>query len=488
MTRHRECYILISMKKFDFYKVFFSILVVVATASAFDTFLTEHYIDSCIDKAFFYLNSSSDPGSGLSPEKAVALAKEIVLKLKSAAQNDANKKYILYKVNELEGQLYLEESGLLEEKENFNKRSANDLIVQFNSELAKERPSFMLLVEYRNKMVDLDDQKTGEIDRAMKKRGENLGAVLKDAIIVNLDKSNLDRAQGDLAYLQMNRAAMGISLAQYAMIAGKLQARTTIAEKKAFVVSTIDSSKAALAKFDFRSVHRNIVILEGKMVELKGIMINLEWEKLSQDVERVKGRTKNKEDSLTSVAYSVLRSKGVAEAGIYVDTLRKLGLPTDRISQIEKVLLDKAIVQTRQESAEKPSIVTAFILADEAEESVSALDGILLATKKKARSRNDSLKSFREENVRLTQIDEVRRDRYKVAQEERMKREQDLNRGRESQAQLEVVQLYALLEKGKSKEALAQFRKRKELFEKYLAPEDFQKLREAVGDTGVFKK
>jgi hypothetical protein len=89
----------------------------------------------------------------MTQEEAVASAKRIAVKLRKLAEYDQNRKYILFKTGELENQIYLEEEGLLLEKEQYRQKSANDLIPLFNAELGKQRPDFKNLWSIQKQMA-----------------------------------------------------------------------------------------------------------------------------------------------------------------------------------------------------------------------------------------------------------------------------------------------------------------------------------------------
>lgn len=106
------------------------------------TFISQSYVDSLVDRAFYIFNSVSDPSSGIPAERAVEYGKQIAAKLREIARDDVNKKYILWRTGELEAQIYLEESGLLMEKEQFRAKESNELVMLYNGEIGKGRPDF----------------------------------------------------------------------------------------------------------------------------------------------------------------------------------------------------------------------------------------------------------------------------------------------------------------------------------------------------------
>ena len=77
-------------------------------------------------------------------EDAISSAKQTAARLKSIARGNPNEKYILWKVGELESQIYLEESGMLLEKNQRRQKQVNDLVGPFNTEIGKRSRSTSL--------------------------------------------------------------------------------------------------------------------------------------------------------------------------------------------------------------------------------------------------------------------------------------------------------------------------------------------------------
>jgi hypothetical protein len=134
------------------------------------TYCSQDRIDSLVDRAYYTLSSVDDPASGINRSKAIALAREIAARLRAIAANDANRNYIIGKVSELEGQIYLEEKGLLLEKKLWQQKTINDYVRMFNKELGKKKPSFKLLWSYHAQMAAIDRRQGSEVERSIKKR------------------------------------------------------------------------------------------------------------------------------------------------------------------------------------------------------------------------------------------------------------------------------------------------------------------------------
>ncbi|MDD5674816.1 MAG: hypothetical protein PHC61_11670, partial [Chitinivibrionales bacterium] len=77
-------------------------------------YVQQSYVDSLVQDAFYGFNeaaaASSQADAKQKKQEAIAGAKEVAHKLRALAQNDPNQKYILWRLSELEGQIYLEEN------------------------------------------------------------------------------------------------------------------------------------------------------------------------------------------------------------------------------------------------------------------------------------------------------------------------------------------------------------------------------------------
>ena len=134
------------------------------------------------------------------------------------------------------------------------------------------------------------------------------------------------------------------------------------------------------------------------------------------------------------------------------------------------MILQEVIQLKRKESSK-----TDFSIVPDTTQS-TALSDLMAAAKIRAQSKNDSLNAHKEENARLTQTAEVRRDRLMVAAQNQQKREQ--NRAEESRrrAQQELITIYSLIEKGLVEEASAYLEKVQDLLKENLPDGEFDKI------------
>lgn len=196
------------------------------------TFISQSYVDSLVDRAFYIFNSVSDPSSGIPAERAVEYGKQIAAKLREIARDDVNKKYILWRTGELEAQIYLEESGLLMEKEQFRAKESNELVMLYNGEIGKGRPDFMKLWGMHGRMKTTDAAQAGVMEKSIVKRASALSREIPSAVELSLENGEYESARGDLAYCEANRQYLSLSSVKLASMQAKLLSDFSLSKER----------------------------------------------------------------------------------------------------------------------------------------------------------------------------------------------------------------------------------------------------------------
>jgi hypothetical protein len=120
----------------------------------------QSYIDSLVQTAFYGFNEAAAAPIGREEKQRAAIrsAKDLARKLRQLAVGDPNEKYILWRENELEGQIYLEENDIQLQGANQNARAVNELIAPFNDGLNRKRPDFRRLRELWERMKAVNQE------------------------------------------------------------------------------------------------------------------------------------------------------------------------------------------------------------------------------------------------------------------------------------------------------------------------------------------
>jgi hypothetical protein len=436
------------------------------------TYIAQTLIDSQIDKAFYLLNSASDPASGMTMEQAIAGAKDIATKLRAVAANDANQKYILWKVSELEGQIYLEEQGLTLEREQYRQKSLNDQIAQFNAELGKNRPSFKDLWAMHGRMAATDKNTAIDVENSIKKRAFALAKEVPFFMEAALEKGNIANAQADLVYCQANRDCLGLSPARYAALEAKVAARTNAEDQRRLVTSSLDRMRAALAANKLGDANRENSFLRQNIGPLRSRMVSYEWNRLNKEYELLSSKLTRKEDSCVAAVTATLRSRGPSAAAAKLDTMRSRGVSQEKVSMADHKILETVIALKQQERG-TPAVAEA---GDDSAAADNVVDELVAAAKKKAKEKNDSLAALTAERSGVTQIEQVRRERLRVALDLQKMRMEEKRTSDKQRALQELVAIYTSIELHRPQDAYQQFSKSKNLLKKNIPSEDFKKV------------
>ncbi|MCU0608227.1 MAG: hypothetical protein MUF22_00470 [Chitinispirillaceae bacterium] len=457
----------------------------VFSAAKSPSFVPQTVIDGYVDRAFYLLNSSSDPASGITQERAIDSAKSISAKLRSIAQTDANAKYILWKVNELDGQIYLEEKGLLEEREQYRQKSVNDLIPQFNAALGKQRPDFAVLWRIHSQVKAFDpDGMAIDMENSIRKRAYALAREIPYNLEADLDNGEIETARAALGYCRVNATYLGFSPAGYAAIEAKFAAKTTAIDDRTVLAASLERFKEALTGTSLADGRREMRLAGEKIRVLRTRMVAYEWNRYNKDFELFSSKLLRKEDSLVDAAVSLLKEQGPSAASDYLETMRSRGVAADRVAKFDRLILETVVAQKQKESRASPgpAVVDSAVGADGTADNF-ALSDIMSQAKKRSSARKDSLVAVREERGRTTQVEEVRRERLRVANSLREMREKDIKKTDAQLALEALIAIYTKIELKKPDEAKLLFEKSKELLRKNIPAEDFTKVSSAVGGT-----
>jgi hypothetical protein len=460
--------------------------------AAKSTYVGQNVIDSLVDRAFYILNGAGDPASGMTQEEAVASAKKIAVTLRKIAEYDQNRKYILFKTGELENQIYLEEEGLLMEKEKYRQKSANDLIPLFNAELGKQRPDFKDLWSIQKQMAGIDANMAIDVENSIRKRAFALAKEVPYFFETKLEDGKIDDARTELAYCRVNNDYLGLSPSRYASLEAKLNSKVNADDDREQVIKGLERFKTALKTNNLNNARMEDRFLGEKIKALRKNIMPYEWVRLNKDYELFTSKYERKTDSLCDVAIALLHNKGPYAASAFLDTMRTIGMTIEKVNRIDRMILETVVAEKQHTQALAAAESTPLVAGDTGTEEKSdpMLTDLMASARKRTQEKKDSQALARKDRGRTTQIEEVRKDRLRVAFELQQMRNQDAKKTENSAALQELVEIYTCIEKHNPKDALQRFTTSKELLRKNLPAEDYNKVAEVVlaGDGAAGKK
>jgi hypothetical protein len=450
-------------------------------ASKKKEFLSQTTIDTLIQQAFVNLNASTGtdvPDAEARHRQAVIDAKETADKLKALAKGDPNEKYVLWKVNELEHQVFLEERDMVLKKAQIGKKEENNRISEFNKELGKKRPDFFALNTFCHDMIAIDRLKEKEMQRSLDQRSDAISREAVRTIEKALITGDIAISQKEFDYCSKNRTMLKIPLEKFSWFAIKIPAQNEAIQQK----SVIDQELSITGPF---LSHNKIGILRKSVSELQGKLYPIAQDLPMRDrgayavkINSLINAVNRKEDSLVTFCLSVLKAKGVDAALDYLEhVLRTCGVSEEKIGQTNARILHKSgLDKNRSDTAVDRQLEIAAVPGNN--NNGIDLGDVRQIAKKKAQQRADSIRVVEEEKARNRRVEQARADSIKQAMEMQAKQAALLEN--EKKANDIAMDIYALIGENKTAEAHKKFTVARKNLEKYLSKDSFGQLQAMV--------
>jgi hypothetical protein len=157
--------------------------------------------------------------------------------------------------------------------------------------------------------------------------------------------------------------------------------------------------------------------------------------------------------------------------------MKTAGVSPERIGQVDRAILETVIAQKQREADRDTSHLAAV---DDSGTAVFALQDMIASARKRAAEKKDSAAAAAALATRSTQVEEVRRNRLRIAYELQQIRTKDKKRTEKEQALQELVDIYRFLELQKSQDAYQKLLYVKTLLQNNIPLEDYDKVTAAV--------
>lgn len=437
-------------------------------------YLTQEMVDTSIMRGFILLNESAEMLSvGRRHQHSITEAKKIVRSLREMAKGDLNERYILWKAGELEAQIYLEESDLVMQQMRQRQLTINELVDKYNTEVGKWRPDFATLYRIHKNMEQVDAGKAGELADSYNQRTR---AISREAVYF-LEKAllagNVDEARKELGYCLRNRLYLHTSNSNYMQLEDKVEGLLHAIEAKPRIEAAAASAARLLDSRNIAAARRTLDTASNLLATVKTNLPQREAIAMSSLLSRASGRLGSIEDSIVNVNVSILRSQGVEAADAYLQkTLRPLGVCHEKAAAV-----DRMIISTRSPEDHTASAPIAMIDNDESAPASPVLDDIMLAARKKAQIKMDSMQAI--ENERLAR---ERREQYRVDSIAAIERAARLaaQRSGEQRADSLAMAIYTLIERNDIAAARSIYGREKPFLKRFLSADGVTMLSTAI--------
>jgi hypothetical protein len=325
--------------KFKFLSVLF--FAVYVSLAAKNEFLSQDFIDTTIQTAYYGFVAANKDAGGTTQESAIYKAKGIVADLKKLAESDPNKRYILWRLSELEAQIGLEEEEVFLKKRYATVKKINELVEIFNNEVLQPRPSFANLHTLHQRMLIVDVSKTNEFAEIINQKNKSVSFNLKQSIIGAFNDNNYGKAEIDYNYAVENMKYLNIGNADIEAWRKKIQAKKdadylkiNIDSRVAFVNGIVKENRLLEAKRHIEVLNRD---LNGASVLLTQSFISstkMKLDMLSTNIDR-------REDSLVQYGYSLLSAKKYKEASDFLSrVLFPAGVDRNKTAGIDRAIIE----------------------------------------------------------------------------------------------------------------------------------------------------
>jgi hypothetical protein len=368
------------------------------------TYLSKDYVDSVVQQAFYNLTTAMNvPGADFIRKKAIDEGKLTAVALKKKAASDPNGKYILFRVSELEQQLWLEEKDLVLKSMRKSQIIKNKYIDTFNIELGRKRPDFANLSRLTSVMAQLDNAKADELRRSMAQRRTNIWREASFHIDRSLVSGDLAAATDEFAYCTKNSSFLSIPDTTFDRTAKRIRGQADAMKKRPSLDASLGRAKESLAQNRLKDAGECIAVSAALLEEMRGNLPLSEWNKYNGLYHSVAVQAGRKEDSLVNSAIEIYKAKGEDAALAYIEkVLKKSGMSQTVVAQANTYVLSHGAQIPKRDSAinrQVDSCAGASASLD------ISLDKIREAAKKKAKERADSARAVEEEKAKSCLLD-----------------------------------------------------------------------------------
>jgi len=368
-------------------------------ASGKQTYLSKDYVDTVVQRAFNSLSEAmSMPGADFKHKSAIEEVRRIAKKLRAQADGDPNARYILFRVSELEQQVWLEENDIDFQKNRESQKAKNACIDTFNIELGKKRPDFATLVRLSSRVESLGDaQKADEMRLSRDQRKTNMSRELLYRFQKSFVNGDVDTVRRDLEYCSHNRKYLAFSDSTFDGFSKRIRLQSEALAKKPGLEIDLKRGWDFLAQNRIGEAWVKISSSRETLDQIKGNLPLSDWNSLNSKSKSLSLAASRKDDSLVSLVVALYAEKGEdAALACIANVLKKYGVPEEKVAAASDYVLSHGAKAPGRDSAISAE-VDALSLAKSGTE--MSIDDIRQRAKEKARAKADSIRATDEKHA-----------------------------------------------------------------------------------------
>jgi hypothetical protein len=439
-------------------------------------YMAKDYIDSTVLRAIFIINdAASVAGIGFRTKESLDEAWRIAGKIKKRAKGDPNERYALWKVNELEWLIRLEERDLMLQKMKEGEATVNQIVADYNTEVGKSRPDFKNLMRMHSRMLEWNTQQAN----AMATSINNRVRALSQEAVLGLEKALISRnsalADKEFKYILRNRRYLKMSDRAFE----DLESRASACVRARDELPTVKTETAKAGEL-VRQVRladaRNILALaQYRFSDIRSYIADGEASALNMGINEVERSLGRKEDSLVNINLAILSKKGVNAANDYLQhVVREKGVCREKAARVDQAIL---AVASPSENSKMAREIDAVAKAAENTPENDVIGEMRAKAAKKAQQKLDSIRIVEEARARKEQ---KRQDSIKAVARKAATEEYQKNRDLSFKT---ASKIYELIEKKKARVAFDMFVSKQSLLQRYLTPDAYAMLESTVNKT-----
>ncbi len=436
--------------------------------------LSKDYIDTTIMQAIYLLSEgASVDGVGFAREKAIADARAAGERLRAEAKGDPNESYVLWKVEELDGQITLEEKDLVLEKMRKGKETIDQLAEDFNREVGKDRPDFAALQQFQSQMKGLDPQRAEAMGKSVASRLKSLSRAAVDALEEALIYGNAAKADEEFRYCLRYRQYFDIPPATFRNLETRVSACDQSVEELKVIRGEADSARASIAATALGRARTILADAENRLSVIKGQILIAEDSACAWRLIQLTSALKLCEDSLVQANLDILKSKGSDAASEYLNrVVHPAGVSREKSARIDQAILAASSPDAKNNSMGRE--VDAVTAASDSDASHDVFEEMRQKAIKKVRARQDSIDAIEaaREKLELARLDSMEATA-------KIKAELEFQANRTNAMRISSA-IYGLIQNGKAREAGDMFDNKKPQLRQYLIPEAYALLEAAA--------
>lgn len=316
-------------------------LLFITIPTAAEEYLSQDYIDTTINNAYYgFLAASKEAGGLYTQESAIANAREVVARMKKVAENDPNRRYILWRLSELEDQIRLEEEEISLKEEIARVKEINRLVKIFNDELFMEKPNFGKLHTLHKQVMSVSVDHANQFATNINQKNRVVVSEVREEMHNLFRRGDYEGAEQTYRYASKNRKYLNLGDLDYDRWSDKIQAkhnadylRANIDRQMTYLSQITEANKIAEARRNVEVLNREVMSasqhLPNQFVSSTQVRLN----RLQSDIDR-------REEELVDRNLAMIKGNNTDEALSYMNSvLRPAGVSPENIARIDRAIL-----------------------------------------------------------------------------------------------------------------------------------------------------